>query len=293
MGPDFYAGSLTQMLNLALPEAERFPVNVEKLLYEVSRMRYPDDPVLKVAGDDIPGFEGGLFPIGTPRRGWAVAYNNAIKSPGRRRFTLAHEAGHYFLHRPLLGPEGIRCGQAAVVRGEGLDIEKEADRFAACLLMPLDDFRKQLSAKEKPDIRRLTECADRYGVSLIALVLRWLEYTERRSMVVVSRDGYARWARSSEAAFKSKRYIKTSGEPYEIPAAAVAAGEPPFEMDGQAVEHPAGIWFDEPVEETSIFSEIYEESTITLLHFGQARQRWAVAEDDGLPDVIDGWAGKR
>lgn len=213
MGPDFYAGSLTQMLNLALPEAERFPVNVEKLLYEVSRMRYPDDPVLKVAGDDIPGFEGGLFPIGTPRRGWAVAYNNAIKSPGRRRFTLAHEAGHYFLHRPLLGPEGIRCGQAAVVRGEGLDIEKEADRFAACLLMPLDDFRKQLSAKEKPDIRRLTECADRYGVSLIALVLRWLEYTERRSMVVVSRDGYARWARSSEAAFKSKRYIKTSGEP--------------------------------------------------------------------------------
>lgn len=281
------------MLNLALPEAERFPVDVERLLYEVSRTRYPEDPVLKVAGDDIPGFEGGLFPIGTPRRGWAVAYNNAIKSPGRRRFTLAHEAGHYFLHRPLLGPDGIRCGQAAVVRGEGLDIEKEADRFAACLLMPLDDFRKQLSAKEKPDIGKLTECADRYGVSLIALVLRWLEYTERRSMVVVSRDGYARWARSSEAAFKSKRYIKTSGKPYEIPAGAVAAGEPPFEMDGQAVEHPAGVWFDEPVEEISIFSEIYEESTITLLHFGEAKPRWALSEGAGLPDVIDGWVGKR
>ena len=275
MGPDLYAGRLTQMLNIALPEAERFPVNVEKLLYEVSRIRYPDDPVLKVAGEDIPGFECGLFPIGTPRRGWVVAYNSAIKSPGRRRFTLAHEAGHYFLHRPLLGPESIRCGQAAVVRGEGLDIEKEADRFAACLLMPLDDFRKQLSPKEKPDIGKLTECADRYGVSLIALVLRWLEYTERRSMVVVSRDGYARWARSSEAAFKSKRYIKTSGEPYEIPAGAVAAAEPPFEMDGRAVEHPAGVWFDEPVEETSIFSEMYDESTITLLHFGKIQPRWA------------------
>lgn len=293
MGPDLYAARLTQMLDLALPEAERFPVDVPRLLFEVSQMRYPDDPVLRVAGDDIPGFEGGLFPIGKPRRGWAVAYNSAIKSPGRRRFTLAHEAGHYFLHRPLLGPDGIRCGQAAVVRGEGPNIEKEADRFAACLLMPLHDFRKQLSPKQKPDLNRLTDCADRYGVSLIALVLRWLEYTERRSMVVVSRDGYARWARSSAAAFKSGRYIKTSGEPYEIPAGAVAAGEPPFEMDGQAVEHPAGVWFYEPVEETSVFSETYEESTITLLHFGEAKPRWQRADDGRPPDLIDSLKGWR
>lgn len=293
MGPDLYAGRLTQMLNLALPEEERFPVDVEKLLYEVSRSRYPDDPVLTVAGDDIPGFEGGLFPVGKPRRGWAIAYNTAIRSPGRRRFTLAHEAGHYFLHRPLLPPEGIRCSKSAVVLGEGTNIEKEADRFAACLLMPLDDFRKQLSPKEKPAIERLNECADRYGVSLIALVLRWLEYTERRSMVVVSRDGYARWARSSEAAFKSWRYIKTSGDPYEIPAGAVAAGEPPFEKDGQAVQHPAGIWFDEPVEETSIFSEVYEESTITLLHFGDRPSPWALGREQAMPDLIDGWADRR
>lgn len=293
MGPDRYALDLTLMLNQALPPETRFPVDVEALLLEVSRARYPEDPVLKVAGDDIPGFEGGLFPIGSPRRGWAVAYNTAIRSPGRKRFTLAHEAGHYFLHRPLLPPEGIKCGQAAVQLGEGTNIEKEADRFAACLLMPLDDFRKQLAPKQKPDIQQLIECADRYGVSLIAVVLRWLEYTERRSMIVVSRDGFARWARSSEAAFKSKRYIKTSGAPYEIPAGAIAAGEPPYEMDGRAVEHAAGVWFDEPVEETSIFSEIYEESTITLLHFDDRRPHWGLVEDGSFPDVIDGWAGKR
>lgn len=274
MGPDRYAADLTLLLNQALPAERRFPVNVEQLLLEVSRQRYPQDPVLRVAGDEIPGFEGGLFPIGAPRRGWAVAYNTAIKSEGRRRFTLAHEAGHYFLHRPLLPPEGIRCGQAAVVRGEGANIEKEADRFAACLLMPLDDFRKQLSPRDKPDLQRLSVCAQRYGVSLIAVILRWLEYTERRAMIVVSRDGYARWARSSDAAYKSGRFIRTSGEPFEIPSGAVAALEPPLEMDGQAVEHDAGIWFDEPVEETSIFSEVYDESTLSLLHF---RPRDAIA----------------
>ncbi|MGO4175731.1 ImmA/IrrE family metallo-endopeptidase [Bosea sp. TAF32] len=274
MGPDRYAADLTLLLNHALPTDERFPVDVGKLLLEISRQRYPGDPVLTVAGDDIPGFEGGLFPIGKPRRGWAVAYSTAIRSEGRRRFTLAHEAGHYFLHRPLLPPDGIRCGQAAVVRGEGATIEKEADRFAACLLMPLDDFRKQLSPRDKPDLQRLSACAQRYGVSLIAVILRWLEYTERRAMIVVSRDGYARWARSSEAAYKSGRFIRTSGEPFEIPSGAVAANEPPFEMDSQAVEHAAGIWFDEPVEETSIFSEVYEESTLSLLHFGTREAPW-------------------
>lgn len=295
MGPDRYAADITLLLNQVLPAERRFPVNVEQILLELSKTRYPDDPVLRVAGDDIPGFEGGLFPIGSPRKGWAVAYNTAIKSEGRKRFTLAHEAGHYFLHRPLLPPEGIRCGQAAVVRGEGANIEKEADRFAACLLMPLDDFRKQLSPKDKPDLQRLGACAQRYGVSLIAVILRWLEYTERRAMIVVSRDGYARWARSSAAAYKSKRYIRASGEPFEIPAGAVAASEPPFEMDGQPIEHPAGVWFDEPVEETSIFSEVYEESTISLLHFGDRRPLWdhTADEDELLTDVIDGWARRR
>ncbi len=274
MGPDRYAADLTLLLNQALPADERFPVDVAKLLLEISRQRYPKDPVLSVAGDDIPGFEGGLFPVGNPRRGWAVAYNTAIRSEGRRRFTLAHEAGHYFLHRPLLPPDGIRCGQAAVVRGEGATIEKEADRFAACLLMPLDDFRKQLSPRDKPDLQRLGACAQRYGVSLIAVILRWLEYTERRAMIVVSRDGFARWARSSDAAYRSGRFIRTSGEPFEIPAGAVAALEPPFESDGVAVEHAAGIWFDEPVEETSIFSEVYDESVLSLLHFGAVQSSW-------------------
>lgn len=279
MGPDRYAADLTRLLNLALPPEQRFPVNVEALLLEVSQKRYPTDPVLKVAGDDIPGFEGGLFPIGSPRKGWAVAYNTAIRSDGRKRFTLAHEAGHYFLHRPLLPPEGIRCGDAAVIRGEGGDIEKEADRFAACLLMPLDDFRKQLSPKDKPDLQRLRACAQRYGVSLVAVTLRWLEYTERRAMIVVSRDGFARWARSSEAAFKSRRYIKTSGAPFEIPPGAAAATETPAELDGQTVQHPAGIWFDEPVEEISIYSEAYDESTISLLHFGAPPALGRVAEE--------------
>ena len=48
--------------------------------------------------------------------------------------------------------------------------------------MPFDDFRKQPGAREKPNFDALGKCADWYEVSLMAAVLRWLGYTERRAL---------------------------------------------------------------------------------------------------------------
>lgn len=55
-------------------------------------------------------------------------------------------------------------------------------RLAANLLMPLDDFRRQIGLKAKVNF-----CSERYRVSLIGAILRWLIYTERRAVLVVSR----------------------------------------------------------------------------------------------------------
>ena len=71
----------------------------------------------------------------------------------------------------------------------------------------------------------------RYRVSLIAAVLRWLEYTNRRAVLVVSREGFILWARSSEPALKSGAFFRTSAGPIEIPAgslesAAARKGQP-------------------------------------------------------------------
>jgi Zn-dependent peptidase ImmA (M78 family) len=60
-------------------------------------------------------------------------------------------------------------------------VEHQANVFAANLLMPLDDYRRQIEAQAKVDLDMIGHCADRYRVSLIAAVLRWLGYTERRA----------------------------------------------------------------------------------------------------------------
>ena len=63
---------------------------------------------------------------------------------------------------------------------------------------------------------------ERYRVSLIAAVLRWLSYTGKRAILVVSRDGLVLWVRSSEPAWRTSAFFKTSvAGPIEVPATAL------------------------------------------------------------------------
>ncbi len=75
---------------------------------------------------------------------------NASANEGRRRFTVAHEVGHYLMHRHLLPAEGIYCKVGDLSHRDIRVIEREADTFAASLLMPFHDLRRQLDPRAKP-----------------------------------------------------------------------------------------------------------------------------------------------
>lgn len=262
--PKRWAGNLQTIL-AAYAGEDRFPVNVERLALDYSKHMFPNDPVRGVRGDRIPGFEGALYPLENGK-GWAIVYNTAV-SPGRKRFTVAHEFGHYLMHRTLM-PNGFECDEASVTFRDGSDFEAEADTFAAYLLMPFDDCRSQISADAKPTLEDLSQLAERYGVSLIAATLRWLEYTERRSMLVIGREGYVLWSKSSASALKTNRYFRTRGNvpPIPIPGTSLAARKEFADMAREGVDHAAGVWFDEECLEYSVQSDRYDQ-TITLLHF--------------------------
>lgn len=89
----------------------------------------------------------------------------------RRRFTVAHELGHYLKHNNWKAEEFTHDGVVGVsqfYRGveEGGE-EREANEFAAQLLMPaqmvLEAHRAQIS---------LGEMAERFGVSKLAMKIR-------------------------------------------------------------------------------------------------------------------------
>src|SRR3546814_8565394 len=46
------------------------------------------------------------------------------------------------------------------------------------------------------DLDVLGACADRYGVSMTSAILKWLELTPQRAVLVMSQNGIVQWARS-------------------------------------------------------------------------------------------------
>ncbi|ATG21075.1 toxin [Ralstonia pickettii] len=251
----------------------RYPVDVEALALECANLFQLQDRVVRVHAADITGFEGGLFKTGATE--WSILYNASITSPGRIRFTQAHELGHYVLHRT--NQDSFECSARDMLEWTkaGKAIESEADKFAAYLLMPLHDFRAQIPGDV--DLHVLGACAERYGVSLTAAILQWLLHTEEKAVLVMSRDGFMDWSCASEPAFGAGAFFATKRSTIEVPPNSLAANaQIPHEKCGVSLA--ANIWFPHadasmPVREMKISADQYD-CTLTLLVLPRGADVW-------------------
>jgi hypothetical protein len=251
---------------------DRFPVDVEKLALGVHEIFKWSDPITQIKRADIKGFEG-MLASNDDKSKWMIAYNSSLTSEGRIRFTKAHELGHYILHRQH--KNSFMCSKDDMLDWQGANIESDADKFASYLLMPLDDFRVQVNAPVDLDL--LSHCADRYGVSLTAAILKWLSYTEEKAVLVMSNDGFINWASSSDPAFRSGAFFKTKGKVIPLPEEALAADESIRRIaNGEKIQ--AKKWFpyadsDADLTEMKMYSEQYD-STLTLLILPKYADFW-------------------
>jgi hypothetical protein len=213
-----------------------------------------------------------------------------VQSSGRINFTIAHELGHYLLHRKE--EDAFRCSTEDLLDwgSTARQREADADKFAATLLMPLDDYRKQVESA-KVDIDLLGACADRYGVSLVAAIRQWIEFTPLRAVLVVSNDGFINWSWSSHKALRTRARFRFSKETIPIPEASLAAQAIRHPDERTGIELPARVWFkEEPADmslrEMRVISDQYE-LVITLLILPD-REPWEkndYEEDELLVDT--------
>lgn len=253
---------------------DRFPVDVAALALEAAKIFGYPDPIVEVKAAHIEHLDGTLVPL-NDRTEWLLLYGDTVTSPGRIRFTLAHELGHYILHRLRANPP--RCSSQDMLNWsqDEHDIEAQADLFASYLLMPLDDFRKQISAPVDLDL--FGRCADRYGVSLTATILKWLQYTDELAVLVMSNDGYINWAWSSEPAFRAGAFFRSKHDVIALPPASVAA-DAHVENDRAGTEIPASTWFPHAAPKLSLremkVHATHYDSTITLLRLPHGAEVW-------------------
>ena len=93
-----------------------------------------------IVGDGV--LPDGAVGLARPSLNEIVVHESALAHEGRYRFTCAHELGHCVLHQHV--SKELSDGELPRDSTKST-IEREADRFAAALLMPLDTIASQLS----------------------------------------------------------------------------------------------------------------------------------------------------
>jgi Zn-dependent peptidase ImmA (M78 family) len=248
---------------------DTYPVKIQDIAFDISKNFFPGSPITKITGEALSDrFEGMLKKVPNTKDDWGIIYNTAIRSPGRINFTLAHELGHYLLHRLTLEGGIIQCSRRDMMSWNseyGLR-EAEANEFASYLLMPRNLFEKFMG-NEQISLHLMQHIANQFNVSLTSVLLKWLQFTTKRAMLIVGRDGYIDWVWSSKSLRKSGVYLQPKKEPIELPPASLAMRLDDA-TDGQTgIMHKAGIWpFAEDVHEMTVKAEAYD-MTITLLMF--------------------------
>lgn len=124
-------------------------------------------------------------------------YNNSA----RGRFTLAHELGHYFIdnHRIAL-QRGLINIHPSITSHINYDrLEKEADCFASCLLMPEKRFREMIISLNINSCSELINTLkNNFGVSFTACALRFADIGNREILVVYAENNIIKWCYKSE-----------------------------------------------------------------------------------------------
>ncbi len=166
-----------------------------------------------------------------------IGYRQDIKEPGRIAFTIAHELGHWELHRDYSQAIACTAGDIAAYKGSG--IEQEANAFAAELLMPTPMLAQTLRYAS-PTIQKAIEVASTFGTSLTAAAIRVTELIDFPAIVVLSTSNRVNWAVSS---LKARPYYSVQrGDPIDDRALAWNCLTEPDELD-EPSSVDASVWF--------------------------------------------------
>jgi len=170
---------------------------------------------------------------------WGIFYNDKAR-PERQRFTLAHELGHFVLHRGSLA--SFNCDKESIYSGADTlkQIEREADEFASNLLMPGDLLRQRITGK-RIDFHLLGELAKEFGVSLEAMCIRLIKFTEQRAVLVYWDCGYMKYQWRSQPAIKTRVRLRSTDDPQE-PLPDTLAADENIVQEWDGIQMPARNW---------------------------------------------------
>jgi Zn-dependent peptidase ImmA (M78 family) len=148
-----------------------------------------------VTDDNLEGSEASIVISYTQG---VITVSTAIQDQKRRRFSIAHELGHFELHRG--NQELLICQnqdiQEALHKDLSNKLEKEANQFASELLMP-KRFFAPLCLAEEPSLLYITSLANKFMTSLTATALKYIEFCNEPVAIIFSQHNKIQWFQGS------------------------------------------------------------------------------------------------
>ena len=176
-----------------------------KLLQELGINKIPINPLKIIENLKIPTMENNFksiegFSIFDPHGDKScIGINSNIRDLGRKKFTYAHELGHFCLDA-FLNENTKSCQKNDIsYRSKGLDpIEINANIFASHLLLP-EFLIKDKIRNLDPDWKKISELSQITETSLITMTNRFIEITEYSCLlVVISQDKRIKYFKKSK-----------------------------------------------------------------------------------------------
>jgi Zn-dependent peptidase ImmA (M78 family) len=132
--------------------------------------------------------------VGSEHR--AIITVNTNGTPERRRFSLAHEIGHWHHHRGRI----LVCiaGDIGNPAHSALDPESQADQFASDLILPNYMFRPRIVKMKRITLSAVREIKEEFNASLTATLLKLVEANRFPILVVCHNKAKRRWFKRAD-----------------------------------------------------------------------------------------------
>ncbi|MFC4874163.1 ImmA/IrrE family metallo-endopeptidase [Negadavirga shengliensis] len=127
-----------------------------------------------------------------------ISINSGLVNYSQRRFALAHELGHYIMHRGE-GNKFFSDNEDDFVKyHQKGDQEVEANEFAAELLMPRSQFRTFTSdADFNTDL--IIETANYFESSITSTSIKYADVGHEPIAMIYTRNGRVKWKRINDS----------------------------------------------------------------------------------------------
>lgn len=170
-----------------------------------------------------------------------ISINSGIKYPGRRRFTLAHELGHFELHHNV--NTHLEDNALTLDYFKNGNQEYEANQFATELLMPTSSFIQYSYGRPFcPDLLR--EIADHFQTSITSVAFRYLEIGQHPIFLFHCRDKKVIYWKNSQNYFRKVKDITKLSPPDDSVAMEFFNEGTIYRKEDSAQEIMKSTWFE-------------------------------------------------